>query len=149
METTFDNFTDDTGFLMLQVSNLWKDYYNKALKHAHGLTHMQYVVLTGIYWFSIYDTRKITQTAIAKHTRIDPMTISHVFRGLEAKNFIYRKTHPSDIRAKSVGLTPEGEKLMKQVLDTVTEIDERFFRILGKNSTRFNKFLKLLLDKNN
>ena len=83
---------------------------------------------------------------LSKQTQIDTMALSHIFRKLETKGYIYRVTHPTDIRAKVVNLTPEGEELMKQVLGTIAEADQKFFKSLGKNTDRFNKYLKKLLD---
>ena len=83
---------------------------------------------------------------LSKQTQIDTMALSHIFRKLEAMGYIYRVTHPTDVRAKAVNLTPEGEELMKQVLGTITEADQIFFKNLGKNINQFNKYLKKLLD---
>ena len=144
-----DKLEEDTGFLMLQVSNLWKNFHGRALKKSHGLTHVQYTVLSRIYGLTKHDTKQVTQTMLARHTRIDPMALSHVFRGLEAKGYIQRVTHPADVRAKAVSLSPKGKKLMEQVIHSIAEADNKFFEKLGKNADFFNKNLKKLLETNN
>ena len=143
-----ENLEEDTGFLMLQVSNLWKNFHGKTLKKYGGLTHMQYAVLAGIYWFTLHDTQQVTQVMLANYTRIDPMTLSYVFRGLEAKGYIRRVTHPTNVRAKAVNLTPEGEELMGQAVSSIVEADQKFFQSLGKKTNYFNQNLKKLLETN-
>jgi len=143
-----DNLEEDSGFLMLQVSNLWKNFHSEILKKYHGLTYRQYIVLASIYWLSLHDTEQITQTMLAKHSRIDAMSLSHVFRGLEAKGYIHRIPHPADVRAKVVSLTQEGKELIDQAVRVIVEIDQQFFKSLGKNTNHFNDFLKKLLKAN-
>ena len=76
------------------------------------------------------------------------MTISQVFKVLETKGYIARKRHSIDVRAKSVALTQEGKDLMTKAVATVVEVDNRFFKILGKNIGRFNAYLVELLKAN-
>ena len=142
------NLDENTGFLMLQVSSLWKNYHKKILKKYYQISYVQYVVLAGIYWFTLRNKKQVPQAMLAKHTKIAPMTISHIFKGLEAKGYIYRITHPTDIRAKAVNLTPEGKKLIIQAITTIMEADRKFFKILDINTDGFNKYLIQLLNAN-
>jgi len=143
-----ENLEEDSGFLMLQISNLWGNYHDKALKRYHGLSHMQYAVLASVYWLVLYSGKQVTQTILAQHTKINPMTISQMFKVLEAKGYIYRTTHATDVRAKAVNLTPEGKELMHKAFNTIWEVDAKFFKVLGKNTDRFNKCLSELLKAN-
>ena len=143
------NLEDDTGFLILQVSNSWKNYHEEILKKHHHISYIQYVVLADIYWFTLRNKKQVTQAMLAKHTKIDPMTISYIFKGLEAKGYICRVTHPTDVRAKAVNLTQEGKDLLCQIVKTVAEADMKFFTALGKSAERFNRDLMKLLQGNN
>ena len=143
-----ENLEEDTGFLMLQVSNLWETAHDKALKKYHGISHMQYAVLASVYWLVLHSDKEITQTILAQHTRIAPMTISQMFKVLEAKGYIYRTTHSTDVRAKAVDLTPAGKELMHQAIITILNVDTKFFQELGKNIPRFNRSLLDLLQAN-
>ena len=138
----------DTGFLMLQVSHLWGESHDRALKRYHGLSHMQYAVLASICWLIYHTNKQVTQSILAQHTKINPMTISQVFKVLEMKGYIYRQQHPTDIRAKVVNLTDEGNELMHKAFKTIWEVDKRFFRVLEKNEALFNSFLYDLLMAN-
>jgi DNA-binding MarR family transcriptional regulator len=133
---------------MLQVSSLWANAHDKALKRYHGLSHMQYAVLASIYWLVLHSDKQVTQTILAHHTKINPMTISQMFKVLEAKGYIYRTTHATDVRAKSVNLTPEGKELLDNAFKTIWEVDTKFFKSLGKHTRRFNSYLYELLKAN-
>ena len=143
-----ENLEEDTGFLMLQISNLWGNSHEKVLKRLYGLSHMQYAVLASVYWLVLHSSKQVTQTILAQHTKINPMTISQMFKVLEAKGYIYRTIHATDIRAKSVNLTPEGKELMHKATKTIWDVDTKFFKTLGKNTKRFNKYLFDLLRTN-
>jgi len=144
-----ENLKDDTGFLMLQVSNLWTNIHDKALKKNHGLSAMQYAVLASVCWLVYHSSDKqVTQSFLSQHTKINPMTISQIFKVLEAKGYIYRTKHPKDVRAKVVCLTDEGNELMYKAASTIWEIDKKFFISLGKKTNRFNSCLYDLLISN-
>jgi DNA-binding MarR family transcriptional regulator len=143
-----ENLEEDTGFLMLQVANLWESYHDKALKKHHGISHMQYAVLASVYWLVLHSEKQVTQTILAQHTRIAPMTISQMFKVLEAKGYICRQAHSTDIRAKAVDLTPEGKELMRKAVITIYNVDTKFFKELGKNAPRFNRCLVDILRAN-
>ena len=143
-----ENLEEDSGFLMLQVSNLWEYYHDRALKKYHDISHMQYAVLASVYWLVLHSGKEVTQTILAQHTKIAPMTISQMFKVLEAKGYIYRKTHSTDVRAKAVDLTPEGKELMRKAVITILNVDTKFFHALGKNTPRFNHCLVELLKSN-
>jgi DNA-binding MarR family transcriptional regulator len=144
----FENLEEDSGFLLLQVSNLWNNCHDKVLKQYYGISHMQFAVLASILWLVIKNGREVTQTILAHHTKINQMTISQMFKVLEAKGYIFRKTHSTDIRAKSVNLTQEGLDLMNKAAQTIWEVDAKFFKCLGRNTAGFNKCLSELLRAN-
>ena len=143
-----EDLRDDTGFLMLQVSNLWNNRHDKAVKKNHGLSHMQYAVLASVSWLIYHSGKQVTQSLLSQHTKINPMTISQIFKVLEAKGYILRTKHPTDIRAKIVSLTKEGDKLMHKAFQTIWDVDSEFFKVLGKNTNRFNGYLYELLISN-
>ena len=143
-----ENLENDTGFLLLQVSNLWNNSHDKALKKHHGLSHMQYAILASVSWFAKYGKGHVTQSILSQHTKINPMTVSQIFKVLEAKGYIIRTKHPTDVRAKIVSLTEEGSALMDKAFLTIWDLDLKFFKALGKNNKRFNKQLFDLLTTN-
>lgn len=144
-----EDLENDTGFLLLQLSHLWDEYHERVLKKHYNLSSMQYAVLASVYWCVLDSDKEVTQTYLARHTKIDPMTISQVFKVLEKRNYVTRKTNSMDIRAKSVMLTEEGEALMQKAVVTIAATDAKFFNILSKDNIKlFNKFMVDLINEN-
>ncbi|MDR2968670.1 MAG: MarR family winged helix-turn-helix transcriptional regulator [Tannerellaceae bacterium] len=144
---TCKDLTKDTGFLMLQVSNLWATSHDRVLKRQYDLTHMQYAVLASIYWLVLYG-EEVTQVRLAQHTKINAMTISKMLKGLEIKGYVYRTTHSVDVRAKSVHLTGKGKEILDKAIKTIADVDTKFFNSLGKHIDSFNGHMFDLLKEN-
>ncbi len=134
---------DSSGFLLWQVTNLWQREIRKALE-PHNLTHSQFVLLASIHWLTL-QKQDVTQILLSSHTKIDPMTTSTVLRTLQTKALLQRHEHLIDTRAKTVGLTDKGKKIVKQAVKTIEAFDKRFFAILGNNTPVFNEQLLTLL----
>ena len=134
---------DSSGFLLWQVTNLWQREIKKALE-PYDLTHSQFVLLASIYWLTLHK-KDVTQILLSSHTKIDPMTTSTVLRTLQAKGLLQRQEHLTDTRAKTVGLTDNGNKIIKQAVKTVETFDKTFFAKLGDKTKIFNGQLLSLL----
>jgi len=138
-----ENAEESSGFLLWQVTNLWQREIKKALE-PHGLTHSQFVLLASIHWLSL-QKQEVTQILLSSHTKIDPMTTSTVLRTLQTKGLLKRQEHSTDTRAKTVGLTDSGKKIIKQAVITVENFDKTFFATLGSKTKNFNEQLLALL----
>lgn len=118
---------DSLGFHLWQVTNLWQKNLRHAL-HELDLTHVQFILLASIEWLNAQSAQEdVTQVQIAGYAHIDPMMASQVLRHLEKKGFLIRMEHPMDTRAKSITLTPVGERMLSQALDIVVKADRSFF----------------------
>ena len=138
-----DTPEDSSGFLLWQVTNLWQREIKKALE-PYGLTHSQFVLMASIHWLTLHK-QEVTQILLSSHTKIDPMTTSTVLRTLQAKGLLQRQEHQTDTRAKTVGLTEQGKKIIKVAVKTVESFDKSFFSILGNKTKTFNEQLVSLL----
>ena len=138
---------DSSGFLLWQVTNLWQREIKKALE-PYDLTHSQYVLLASIHWLTL-QKQDVTQILLSFHTKIDPMTTSTVLRTLQTKGLLQRQEHSTDTRAKTVGLTENGKKIVKQAVKTVEKFDKVFFSTLGNKTQTFNEQLLVLLGSKN
>ncbi len=136
---------DSSGFLLWQVANLWQREIKKALV-AFGLTHSQFVLMASIHWLTL-QKQDVTQILLSAHTKIDPMTTSTVLRTLQTKGLLQRHEHSTDTRAKTVGLTDKGKKIVKQAVKTVETFDRTFFATLGNKTQLFNAQLLTLLEQ--
>ena len=138
---------DSSGFLLWQVTNLWQREIKKALE-PYDLTHSQFALLASIHWLTLHK-QDVTQILLSSHTKIDPMTTSTVLRTLQTKGLLQRQEHLTDTRAKTVGLTDNGKKIIKQAIKTVETFDRNFFAELGDKTENFNKQLLALLENKN
>lgn len=134
---------DSSGFLLWQVTNLWQREIKKALE-PYDLTHSQFVLMSSIHWLTL-QKQDVTQILLSSHTKIDPMTTSTVLRTLQTKGLLQRQEHLTDTRAKTVGLTDNGKKSIKQAIKTVENFDRTFFETLGDKTEKFNGQLLTLL----
>ena len=138
---------DSSGFLLWQVTNLWQREIKKALE-PYNLTHSQFVLMASIHWLTLHK-QEVTQILLSSHTKIDPMTTSTVLRTLQAKGLLQRQEHLTDTRAKTVGLTDNGKKIIKQAVKTVELFDKSFFATLGDKTKKFNDQLLQLMGQKN
>ncbi|MCX2585246.1 MarR family winged helix-turn-helix transcriptional regulator [Pedobacter sp. MR22-3] len=143
---SFDKPEESTGFLLWQVTNLWQREIKKALV-PYDITHSQFVLMASIHWLTL-EKKEVTQIMLSMHTKIDPMTTSTVLRTLLQKNMVSRQEHQTDTRAKTVSLTENGKKIIKEAVVTVEQFDHNFFSALEKKLQGFNQnLLKLLTVK--
>jgi MarR family transcriptional regulator, organic hydroperoxide resistance regulator len=136
---------DSSGFLLWQVTNLWQREIKKALE-PFDLTHSQFVLMASIHWLTLHK-QDVTQILLSSHTKIDPMTTSTVLRTLQNKGLLQRQEHSTDTRAKTVELTANGKKIIKQAVKAVETFDRNFFATLDKQQKKFNEQLLTLLQQ--
>lgn len=139
----FDEPEDSPGFLLWQVSTTWQRLIKQELL-KHNISHAQFVILALLLWL---ESQKIepTQTIIAKHSKLDKMTVSKSLKALTNKHLIIRTEDPNDSRAKIPILTEIGAQLVRKLVPRIEAIDEEFFGKLGKKEIEsLNKMMKNL-----
>ena len=126
----------------MRVYNKWHSMIKQELKKMN-LTHPQFVVLASLAYLSQNDN-EITQIMISKLAGIDVMTISQILSLLEKNDFVKRKEHSKDTRAKAVILSKKGEEVLQKAVPLVEQIDEVFFGKLDRDEKQFKHFLARL-----
>ena len=126
----------------MRVYNKWHSMIKKELKKMN-LTHPQFVVLASLAYLS-QDSNEVTQVMISKLSGIDVMTVSQILNLLEKNDFVKRKEHSRDTRAKSVILNKKGEEALQKAVPLVEKIDEIFFEKLDTDEEQFKHFLARL-----
>ena len=126
----------------MRVYNKWHSMIKKELKKMN-LTHPQFVVLASLAYLS-QDSNEVTQVMISKLSGIDVMTVSQILGLLEKHDFVKRKEHSRDTRAKAVILNKKGEKVLQKAVPLVEQIDEIFFGKLDTDEEQFKHFLARL-----
>ena len=123
----------------MRVYNKWHSMIKKELKKMN-LTHPQFVVLASLAYLS-QDSNEVTQVMISKLSGIDVMTVSQILNLLEKNDFVKRKEHSKDTRAKAVILNKKGEEVLQKAVPLVEQIDEIFFEKLDTDEEQFKHFL--------
>ena len=123
----------------MRVYNKWHSMIKKELKKMN-LTHSQFVVLASLAYLS-QDSDEVTQVMISKLSGIDVMTVSQILSLLEKHDFVKRKEHSRDTRAKAVILNKKGEEILQKAVPLVEKIDEIFFKKLDTDEEQFKHFL--------
>ena len=123
----------------MRVYNKWHSMIKKELKKMN-LTHPQFVVLASLAYLS-QDSNEVTQVMISKLSGIDVMTVSQILNLLEKNDFVKRKEHSRDTRAKAVILNKKGEEILQKAVPLVEKIDEIFFEKLDTDEEQFKHFL--------
>ena len=141
-----DSANDSPGFLFWQVSSMWQRQINAGLK-PFDLTHAQFVLLASLTWLA-EGANPITQAELASHAKMDVMMVSNVLRTLEDKSLILRNPHPTDTRAKSLSVTPQGLELAGKAVRVVENIDRAFFHSMGTDLPGFTGQLLKLIEEN-
>ena len=126
----------------MRVYNKWHSMIKKELKKMN-LTHPQFVVLASLAYLS-QDSNEVTQVMISKLSGIDVMTVSQILNLLEKNDFVKRKEHSKDTRAKAVILNKKGEEVLQKAVPLVEQIDEIFFEKLDTDEEQFKHFLARL-----
>lgn len=123
----------------MRVYNKWHSMIKKELKKMN-LTHPQFVVLASLAYLS-QNGNEVTQVMISKLSGIDVMTVSQILSLLEKHDFVKRKEHSRDTRAKAVILNKKGEEILQKAVPLVEQIDENFFEKLDTDEGQFKHFL--------
>ena len=126
----------------MMVYNKWHSMIKKELKKMN-LTHPQFVVLASLAYL-LQDSDEVTQVMISKLSGIDVMTVSQILNLLEKNDFVKRKEHSRDTRAKAVILNKKGEEALQKAVPLVEKIDEIFFEKLDTDEEQFKHFLARL-----
>jgi DNA-binding MarR family transcriptional regulator len=103
---------------------------------------VQFVLLASLTWLE--SEEPITQRGLAEHARTDPMMTSQVLRALEDKGLVERRPHPSDARARSLHVTPQGAALANRATAAVEAADRAYFAVLADDLPGFTQELHRL-----
>jgi MarR family transcriptional regulator for hemolysin len=138
---------DSPGFLLWKLTALWQRKLGIVFD-GFGITQTHYAILASLRWFE-EQREPTTQMLLARHARIEPMTLSKAFRRLENNGLVVREQHPEDSRAITVRLTAKGRKLTQQAIVAVEDADDEFFgRLSAPALARYKSLVVTLIDGN-
>lgn len=117
---------DSPGFLLWRATNRWQRTIVAALAPLE-LTHVQFVLLAGVWWLAREGPVAPSQRELADHAGTDPMMTSQVLRALEARGHVLRTPDPGDRRTRRLTPTPAGASLAAEAVGIVETADAAFF----------------------
>ncbi|MBN1997657.1 MarR family transcriptional regulator [candidate division KSB1 bacterium] len=89
-----------------------------------GVTADQFVCLV-----SLSENDGITQQELVALAASDPNTIRAMLVLLEKNGLVSRDQHPTDGRARSVSMTPEGRRLFEKMVKAVEPVQQRLISL--------------------
>lgn len=92
---------------------------------THGVTADQFVLLA-----TLSRGQALTQRELALRMSSDPSTVRAMLVLLEQRGLVLRETHPTDARARTVALTPAGQRKFQQLWSAGEEIRQQMFDAL-------------------
>lgn len=131
---------------LFQLDKVHKQFkkYKKAYFKARGidLTSDQWIILK-----RIFENEGINQRELAKIAYKEPASITRMLDILEKKGWVSRQDAPNDRRTYEMFLTPEGTKLVEQLLPMAVEIREQGVRGFSEEEiNQFKNFLERAFD---
>ncbi len=109
------------GFLIHDVSRLRRTVVDKVMKPL-GITRSQWWVLTNL---SRDSSHEMMQTELANVLDIGKVALGGLLDRLEANGYIARRADPVDRRAKRISLTPKGEKMLDDMEERASRLNEQ------------------------
>lgn len=93
---------------------------------THGVTADQFVLL-----LALNEGRMLTQRELADKIDSDPSTVRAMLVLLEKNGFVRRAAHPTDSRAKTVELTPDGKRKLRKLWKVGQSIREEMYQSMS------------------
>jgi DNA-binding MarR family transcriptional regulator len=116
-----------TGFLMNWVATRSRLLFARRLQECCGLHPREFGVLN-----VIASNPGVTQQAIGGDAGIDPSTMVATLDALEQRGLAERRPHPGDRRKRSIHLTPEGKRVLREGRKVARTVGEEVYGTLSE-----------------
>lgn len=124
------------GFQLWHATNRWRKAVAGCLV-PFELTPPQFFLLASLHWLTRRAGETPSQSRLAGHAGLDPMSTSQGVRALEARGLVRRRDAADDRRAFRLEVTAEGARVALAAIAVVREVDQRFFAPLAGSRARF------------
>lgn len=112
----------NTTYLLAQTSNLIRNAWIDPALKEHGITSLQYTVLSVIRRYS-----GLSSAELSRRFFVAPQTMGPILTQLEKRGLILRKENPENRRLLAISLTPEGETLLTECHRLIDGIEREIF----------------------
>lgn len=131
---------DSVGYLMRRVLTSLSQRVQQRLEQ-HGLTHAQ--------WMPLFKAHRGDATTVAELSRFcdtDPGAMTRMVDRLEAKGLMTRERSTLDRRVVHVGLTPEGERVAREIPAVLAQtLNEHLAGFSGDEYETLKQLLRRML----
>ena len=137
---------EQSGFMLWQASNIWWRLMKNDVKKFNA-TYTQFVILCSLIYLS-HKNKEVNQRLIARHSKLDVMTVSDVLKTLEAKKLVIRTQNEKDRRHNFLKITEKGTIVVQNIFVKVKKSDKKFFCALGSQENELKNLLIKLIKGN-
>jgi DNA-binding MarR family transcriptional regulator len=117
------------SYQLWRATNAWQRTARKALE-PFGITHAQFLLLASVNILS-GDSDRVCQADVARFADFDENMTSQLVKSLAERSYITRSRNPTDARARTVSITPEGRKVLHEAKAAVKPLVAEFFAPLS------------------
>ena len=116
------------------------DFQHRAraelLRRGHELTPSLIALLPHL------EETGTTVTVAARHAGISKQAVGKLVGELERLGYVQRLAHPDDLRATLVVFTGRGQRLLRDIVETIDGIERYYVAVLGRSG--FDELRSLL-----
>jgi len=110
---------------------------DKKFQEKYNLSHGQVFIL-----LNIYKNEGINQNDLCTDYKLDKSGVGRIIQKLEDKELIMRKSDPEDGRKKQIYLTDKANKMKKDFINLLKEIEFQMRKDLSEKE--IEKFISIL-----
>lgn len=111
-----------TKDVALLVDRFMRTIHFGLQERAPGFDKMAVGPGGGIVLMTLSDTGQISLNKLTERVARDKSQMTRMIRSLETKGLVVRQASPDDARVSLISLTPNGERVVEELLQTVTEV---------------------------
>lgn len=112
--------------MALRAAYLGLHRASEACFARFGVTADQFVLLA-----RLAEGQALTQRELARRMASDPSTVRAMLVLLERRKLVRRQNHPEDARARTVAITPSGQRMFEKLWEAGDPIRSQMFEALN------------------
>ncbi|MBB3191951.1 MarR family winged helix-turn-helix transcriptional regulator [Halomonas cerina] len=112
----------NTTYLLAQTTNIIRNSWIDPALKQHGLTSLQYTVLSVIKRYS-----GLSSAELSRHFFVTPQTMGPILTQLEKRGLIVREPNTENRRLLAISLTDEGGRHLETCNHVIADIEQEIF----------------------
>ncbi|WP_253448552.1 MarR family winged helix-turn-helix transcriptional regulator [Halomonas sp. Y3] len=111
-----------TTYLLAQTTNIIRNSWIDPALKEHGLTSLQYTVLSVIRRYS-----GLSSAELSRHFFVTPQTMGPILTQLDKRGLILREPNTENRRLLAISLTAKGKRLQETCKHVIADIEHEIF----------------------